>query len=194
MLTHGPVWRVMAATMIPAIALMLVLPPAVSPKQPASGLVASASLASPKGAHRPAIVNHNLASLEFDFQPAGALPTLDVAAEAAGSPGGVPAFDAARPTAAMTIEALNAAPPTYELFTAARPADALSLDTVDAGRWRSTNAGDTGWADGTNRGVVPVPFLKWHTDQRSAFSIGISHQSYGEDTDVGVMGMWSIDF
>lgn len=51
-----------------------------------------------------------------------------------------------------------------------------------------------GWSDGTECTIVPIPWLRWTANENTQFSIGISHQQYGEDTDLGVIGMLSMEF
>ncbi len=58
-----------------------------------------------------------------------------------------------------------------------------------------TASGDTGgWADGYERRVLTIPGMQWQTDWNSHFSLRISSQTWRESTDIGVMGMFSVEF
>lgn len=142
------------------------------------------------------IMNPTLASLELEFQPSVVMTAatdtvhteqamqgiLDAALDVPASPDREPQADELTPRSTTLFDLARIAP------VQKRTEQWL----IDSGIWANGDAG--GWADGTNRAIVPLPGLQWQTDWNSRFSLQLSHQAWGESTDFGVMGRVSIDF
>jgi len=195
MFMHAPVWRILVMVTIPVVAVMLLLKPGpVWPNLSDQDATTTTEASAPVAQRELEIVNPNLATIEFEFQPGDTLTELEFDDQFFEATGGDATGRPVDDFAPLLFDGFDESASLYDQYTAAGLDRPLTPRAREALRGPFEAANDTGWADGISRGVLPVPWLKWNTDDRSAFSIGISHQSYGEDTDVGVMGRWSIDF
>jgi len=194
-LLAGSTWKILLMIAAPVVAALLVLLPGpVLPHLGDGAAVKREPAETSEPASQLEIVNPNLASIDFRFRPGAALSTVPVDDEPFNAQDDDVLGDDGRGVAPLTLNGLGQSALLLERYTPAGLDGPLTLRELELLRGPFPYRAHTGWADGISHGVVPVPFLNWKTDQRSAFSIGISHQSYGEDTDVGVMGRWSIDF